>query len=167
MANDTPQLARSVRFPFLLVYGVGTMVGGGFYALSGKVAGQVGLHAPLAFGLPGLLALLSALSYAELAGRLPHSGGSARYVEHGFGSRRLSAVVGWLLIATGVISAATLAVATAGFLNDLVTVPQTLANLALWRIKRREPTPRPVFRRYPGGCLRRRRCPPPDCWRFN
>ena len=32
-------------------YGVGTIVGGGFYALTGKVAGQAGMLAPLAFAV--------------------------------------------------------------------------------------------------------------------
>ncbi|WP_408034100.1 APC family permease [Thiorhodovibrio winogradskyi] len=107
------------------------MVGGGFYALSGEIAGRVGLHAPLAFALAGLLALLSALSFAELSGRLPHSGGSARYVEEAFGRPRLAALVGWLVIGTGVVSAATLAVATTGFLRDLAPLPSVSTTLLL------------------------------------
>ena len=120
-----------MRFPFLVFYGIGTMVGGGFYALSGEVAGRVGLHAPLAFALAGLLALLSALSFAELSGRLPHSGGSARYVEEAFGRPWLAALVGWLVISTGVVSAATLAVATTGFLRDLAPLPSAPTTMLL------------------------------------
>ncbi|MFW6259131.1 MAG: APC family permease, partial [Halochromatium sp.] len=131
MTDSSHQLRRRVRFPFLVFYGVGTMVGGGFYALSGEVAGRVGLHAPLAFALAGLLALLSALSFAELSGRLPHSGGSARYVEEAFGRPRLAALVGWLVIGTGVVSAATLAVATTGFLRDLAPLPSVPTTLLL------------------------------------
>ncbi|WP_462322090.1 APC family permease [Halochromatium sp.] len=131
MADSSQRLQRRVRFPFLVFYGVGTMVGGGFYALSGEVAGRVGLHAPLAFALAGALALLSALSFAELSGRLPHSGGSARYVEEAFGSARLAALVGWLVISTGVVSAATLAVATTGFLRDLAPLPSAPTTLVL------------------------------------
>lgn len=131
MTDTSQRLQRRVRFPFLVFYGVGTMVGGGFYALSGEVAGRVGLHAPLAFALAGVLALLSALSFAELSGRLPHSGGSARYVEEAFGRPWLSAVVGWLVISTGIVSAATLAVATTGFLRDLAPLPSTPTTIGL------------------------------------
>lgn len=129
--EQRPRLRRSVGPVMLVLYGVGTMVGGGFYALSGKVAGEVGVHAPLAFAVAGLLALLSALSFAELASRMPHAGGSARYVEGAFGSRSLAAVTGWLIIATGVVSAATLAVATVGFLRDFIAVPEPAAIAAL------------------------------------
>jgi amino acid transporter len=131
MADSSQRLQRRVRFPFLVFYGVGTMVGGGFYALSGEIAGRVGLHAPLAFALAGGLALLTALSFAELSGRLPHSGGSARYVEEAFGRPWLSALVGWLVISTGVVSAATLAVATTGFLRDLAPLPSAPTTILL------------------------------------
>lgn len=50
------KLKRSVTLPFLIFYGVGTMVGGGFYALLGKVAGEAGMATPLAIALTGLLA---------------------------------------------------------------------------------------------------------------
>ncbi len=129
--KQSPELSRSIGGVRLLLYGVGTMVGGGFYALSGRVAGEVGLLAPLAFLLAGLLALLSALSFAELSARLPHAGGSARYVEAAFESRMLAAVIGWAIIATGVVSAATLSVATVGFLRDLVTVDAAIATVVL------------------------------------
>ena len=124
-------LARTVGWKRLTLYGVGTMVGGGFYALSGKVAGSVGLLTPLAFALAGVLALVTALSFAELASRLPHAGGSARYVEAAFGSKRFAAVVGWAIIATGLVSAATLSVATVGFIGDLVAAPALPATIGL------------------------------------
>ena len=119
--NNTT-LKRTITLPFLIFYGVGTMVGGGFYALMGKVAGVAGMATPLAFGLTGLLALLTALSFAELSSRYPVSMGSARYVYEGFGSVGLSKLTGWLVIISGIVSAATLAVASAGFLNDMLAV---------------------------------------------
>lgn len=64
---ETIKLKRAISLPFLILYGVGTMVGGGFYALVGKVAGEAGYYAPLALVLSGLLALLSGLSFAELS----------------------------------------------------------------------------------------------------
>ncbi|MGK7296389.1 MAG: APC family permease [Candidatus Wenzhouxiangella sp. M2_3B_020] len=124
-------MSRTVGWKRLTFYGVGTMVGGGFYALSGKIAGSVGLFTPLAFALAGVLALVTALSFAELASRLPHAGGSARYVEAAFGSKRFAAVVGWAIIATGVVSASTLSVATVGFVGDLVELPSAPATVAL------------------------------------
>ena len=112
------ELERSVTLPFLILYGVGTMVGAGFYALMGKVVGEAGMAAPLAFLLTGALAALSAFSFAELSSRFPVSAGAAQYVREGFGSIPLSTLTGWLVILTGVVSAATMTVASVGFLRD-------------------------------------------------
>jgi amino acid transporter len=109
-----------------VLYGLGTMVGGGFYALTGKVAGEAGMQTPLAFLVAGTLAGLCALAFAECVSRFPNAAGPARYVEAAFGSSLLAATVGWMVIATGIISSATLAVATIGFIRDLVPVPEML-----------------------------------------
>lgn len=124
-------LKRSVTLPFLIFYGVGTMVGGGFYALLGKVAGEAGMATPFAFALTGLLALLSAFSFAEMSSRYPVSAGEAYYIREGFGSVGVSTVVGWLVIATGVVSAATLSVASIGFLREAFPLNETLGIVLL------------------------------------
>ena len=98
------------------------MVGGGFYALLGEVAGEAGLHTPIAIAFSGLLALVSAFSFAELSSRFPSSAGEARYVQEASGREALGAAVGWLVILTGVVSAAALSVATIQFLQDFIQV---------------------------------------------
>ncbi|MFT7003576.1 MAG: APA family basic amino acid/polyamine antiporter [Sulfurimonas sp.] len=127
----TSTLKRSISLPMLILYGLGTMIGGGFYALLGEIAGEAALLTPLAFLLAGLLAFISATSFAELSSRFPFSAGEARYAQEGFSNKNFSTLVGWLVILTGIVSAATLAVATVGFLQDFIKVPQTLAILFL------------------------------------
>jgi len=122
-----PSLKRVVTLPFLVLYGLGTMVGGGFYALMGKVAAEAGFFAPLALLLSGLFALLTGLAIAELASRYPDSSGPVRYIREGFGRDSLASLVGVLMILTGVVSAAALAVATVGFLQDFMAVPEKTA----------------------------------------
>ena len=117
------QLKRSITLPFLVLYGLGTMVGGGFYALLGKVAGQAGMYAPVSLLLTGALALIVCFAFAELSSRFPVSAGESRYVAEGFNLRWLAILTGWLVILTGVVSAAALAVATIGFLQELFAVP--------------------------------------------
>ena len=129
--TDSLSLKRAIPLPLLVFYGLGTMVGGGFYALLGKVAGEAGLLAPIALALSGLLAFLSATSFAELSSRFPVSAGEVQYVKEGFNSKVFATVIGWLVIITGVVSAATLAVATIGFLQDFVQVPNVLGILLL------------------------------------
>ena len=52
-------------------YGLGTIIGAGIYVLIGEVAGVADSYMPLSFLLAGLIALFTALSYAELASRYP------------------------------------------------------------------------------------------------
>lgn len=123
--SERVTLKRSVSLWLLTLYGVGTIVGGGFYALVGKVSDAAGVHAPVSMLLAAALATLTGLCYAELASRFPSSAGTPHYVYEAFRSDRLSIATGWLVIATGVVSAATLVIAFEGFLSDLVTVPRT------------------------------------------
>ena len=95
--------------------------------LVGKVADTAGLYAPIAFLIAALLAGLTGLSYAELAARHPKSAGEAVYVEDGLRWRPLSILVGFLIILTGIVSAATIANGFVGYLHVFVAVPDWLA----------------------------------------
>ena len=125
--TERAELRRSITLPFLVLYGMGTMVGAGFYALLGEVAGEAGLYTPIAMAFSGLLALVSAFSFAELSSRFPFSAGEARYVQEAFGRKTLGTAVGWLVILTGVVSASTLSVATIQFLQDFVEISPYVA----------------------------------------
>ncbi len=124
-------LKRSVSLPFLIFYGVGTIVGGGFYALLGEVVGLSGMATPIAFLLTGLLAMVSAFSFAELSARFPVSAGEAQYVDAGFGNAALTRLTGWLVMATGIVSTATLCVASAGFIAPLLPADLAAAPLVI------------------------------------
>ena len=124
---EKSKLNRSISLPMLILYGLGTMIGGGFYALLGEIASEAALFTPLAFLLSGLLAFISATSFAELSSRFPFSAGEARYTQEAFSSKNFSSIIGWLVILTGIVSASALSVATVGFLQDFISVPQTVA----------------------------------------
>jgi amino acid transporter len=76
-----------------------------------------------------LLVFISATSFAELSSRFPFSAGEARYTKEGYSNKNFSTLVDWLVILTGIVSSAALAVATAGFLQDFISVPPILAIL--------------------------------------
>jgi amino acid transporter len=127
----------------MVFYGVGTMIGGGFYALLGKIVGSAGIFTPLSLALAGAVALVSAFSFAELSRRYPVSAGEVQYVDAAFGITRLSQLVGLMVILTGVVSAATLCAATGGFLLDLTGAPAVgltgltallLTGIAVWGV---------------------------------
>ena len=101
------------------------MIGGGIYALLGKIIGDVGVFTPLSLLLAGAVALISAFSFAELSRRFPVSAGEAAYVHAAFDWQWLSTLVGFLVVLTGVVSAATLCAATGGFLLDITALPVT------------------------------------------
>jgi amino acid transporter len=141
--NEGVELKRSLSLPIVIFYGLGTMVGGGIYALAGKVAGEAGMYAPVAFALSAILALLTAFSYAELVARYPFSAGEVKYVHEAWDRKWFSKLIGFLVVVTGIVSAATLTVATAGFLQDIYPVPieigvlltvLLLGGLAYWGI---------------------------------
>ncbi len=125
MTQTTP-LRRALSLPLITLYGLGTIIGAGIYVLTGKVAGAAGMYAPLAFAVAGVVALFTALSFAELASRFPRSAGEALYVHEGFGLQSLALAVGFALAAAGVVSAATLANGFVGYLHLFLPAPRWL-----------------------------------------
>lgn len=128
--EDGP-LRRALGEPAMVLFGLGTIVGAGIYVLIGEIAGQAGSWAPLSFLLASLVAALTGLSYSELVARHPRSAGEAAYVRAAFDRAWLEQAVGWAVVATGLVSAATLARGFAGYFTQLVPVPASLAITAL------------------------------------
>lgn len=131
MTAAAPALRRRLPTVLLAAYGVGVMVGAGIYVLVGTIAGQAGIWAPVVFLAAGLVAALSALSYAELAARIPEAAGAAAYVESGLASPVLGRVAGLAVVAAGVISGAAVLRGGAGYLTALAPLPAGLAILLL------------------------------------
>jgi amino acid transporter len=111
----------------LVLYGLGTTIGAGIYALVGELAGIAGFLSPAAFLLASLMAALTALSFAELSGRYPRCAGAALYVKEGFTSERLSLLVGLLVICAGLVSSAAIVNGFINYLNEFVEYDRTLA----------------------------------------
>lgn len=137
-------LKRTLTLPLLTLYGVGVTVGAGIYVLTGTVIGVAGVLAPISFLLSAFLAGLSALSFSELAVRLPHAAGEARYVREGLRSSSLALIVGLVVVASGTISSAAIVQGFTGYVRVLVDVPAAalvvlvvvlLAGLAIWGIR--------------------------------
>lgn len=117
------ELKRTLGLPLLTLYGLGTILGAGIYVLVGKVAIHAGLYAPISFLLAALLAGLSGYSYAALSAHLPKSAGEAVYVETAFNFKPLSILVGWMVVLTGVVSAATISKGFVGYLQVFMDMP--------------------------------------------
>jgi basic amino acid/polyamine antiporter, APA family len=116
-------LARTLGARDLTLIVIGTVIGSGIFIVPGAVLRQSGNHAGVAllvWLVGGVLSLLGALAYGELGAMQPEAGGLYVYVRDTFG--RLPAFLyGWTLffaISSG--SLATLAVAGAGYLGQVV-----------------------------------------------
>lgn len=129
---DGSKLRRRISGPLLYGFILGDVLGAGVYALMGTLAQQVGgaVWVPLLVAL--LLALLTAGSYAELVTKYPRAGGAAIYARRAYRSPLVGFVVGFCMLAAGVVSAAGLALAFAGdYLSTFIDVPRIPAAMVV------------------------------------
>jgi len=125
------ELRRSLSLPLITFYGLGTILGAGIYVLVGKVAGMAGMYAPISFALAAVIAGLSAFTYMELCSRHPLAGGAAVYTQQGFGLRWLSILVGFMIVLSGLVSAATISKGFVGYFRVFVELPDVLIIVAV------------------------------------
>jgi amino acid transporter/nucleotide-binding universal stress UspA family protein len=76
-------LTRDLGLFDITMIGVGAMIGAGIFVLTGIAAGHAGPALLLAFFLNGLIALLTAASYAELGAAFPGAGGGYMWAREG------------------------------------------------------------------------------------
>ena len=99
MANKekpASELSRELTLFQITMMGLGMMIGAGVFLGIGNsihYAGPGGVI--LTFVLNGLIAILTACSYAELSSAIPHTGGAYNYARIGFG-RGTSFLAGWM-----------------------------------------------------------------------
>lgn len=90
-----------------MLYGIGSMLGAGIYALIGKVAGVMGSMIWLAFAAAMIAALLTGFTYACVGSRFPKAAGAAFVTQQAFRFPWLSYVVGISVTMSGLTSMAT------------------------------------------------------------
>lgn len=90
------ELSRELSLFHITMMGVGMMIGAGVFVGTGV---SIGISGPggimLTFALNGLIAIFTAMSYAELSSAIPKAGGAYNYVREGFGGF-LSFLAGWM-----------------------------------------------------------------------
>jgi amino acid transporter/nucleotide-binding universal stress UspA family protein len=77
------RLSREMTLADATLIGVGAMIGAGIFVLTGIAAGVAGPALILAFGLNGVVALFTAMSYAELGSCYHDAGGGYLWVKEG------------------------------------------------------------------------------------
>ena len=125
-------LKRTLGLPMLCFYGTGMIVGAGIYSIIGKAAAQTGETLWLGFLLAGVSALLTALSYAELSTMFPKAGAEFVYLREAFKNQKwIGATAGVAMAFSGAATAATVALAFSGYLNQFFESPLNLVALAV------------------------------------
>lgn len=131
-SHQTATLERTLGLRDLILLIIGTVIGSGIFIVPGtvlrQVQGGVGL-AMLVWFAGGILSLLGALTYGELAAMNPKAGGIYIYIRDCFSSLP-AFLYGWtlfLVISSG--SIATLAVAFSAYLGEIVPLTPALSKL--------------------------------------
>jgi len=97
VGESTDELSREIGLLGATAIGVGTMIAGGIFVLSGLAVANVGAAAAVSFGLASIVASFTALTYAEFATIYTVDGGGYAYVAEVFDSE-WSYLIGWLMI---------------------------------------------------------------------
>jgi len=130
--DSQPKLRRRLTLPLLTLYGLGVTIGAGIYVLVGATAAKAGVYAPISFLLAAVVVGFTGFSYCELATRYPVSAGEAAYIRAGFNSRALTLTVGLMVVSSGVVSSAAIAIGAAAYLQAYVPLsPQLLTALVV------------------------------------
>jgi APA family basic amino acid/polyamine antiporter len=136
--EDT-DLKRVLGPRLLLLFIVGDILGAGVYAVTGKLAGQVGGVAWLPFLVAFAVATVTAFSYLELVTKYPQAAGAALYTHKAFGIHFITFLVAFTVVCSGITSASTSSNLLAanlliGFGNDDPSTTTTLVTALLFML---------------------------------
>lgn len=121
--RPTPELSRELSLFHITMMGLGMMIGAGVFLGIGISIGEAGPGGlVLTFTLNGLLAIFTAMSFAELSSAIPRAGGAYNFARIGFG-RGPSFLAGWMewfaSSIAGSMYALTFSIYTVRYANEL------------------------------------------------
>ncbi len=99
-----------------LSIGIGGMVGGGIFAVTGLTIQLTQGAAPIAFVVAGIVALLTSYSYLKLTLAFPSEGGTVEFLNRGFGPGTMTGALNILLSFSYVVLLAVYAYAFGGYI---------------------------------------------------
>ena len=128
---------RSIGLSGAISIGIGGMVGGGIFAVLGEAVSLAHGATAVAFGVAGLVALLTAYSYTKFSVRYQNRGGTVYFVNQSFGNNLLSGTVNLMLWLSYLVTISLYAVAFASYgqtffsANDSFWLKHELITLAI------------------------------------
>ena len=115
------RLVRSFGVMQLTMISVGATLGTGILVILGESVPLAGPAIWISFAIAGLAALLSAVSYAEMAGLVPAAGSSYSYTYATMGEG-MAWICGWCLVLEYAVSVAAVAVGAGQYVNEALAV---------------------------------------------
>jgi basic amino acid/polyamine antiporter, APA family len=123
-------LRRSLGLWQLTVSGVGIVIGAGIYVIIGEAAASSGNLLWLSFIVAALLAGLTAMSYAELAGLFPRAGAEYEFARRAF-NEFAGFMAGWMMIGANLVAVAAVSIGFAHYVRHFVNIEARYLALAL------------------------------------
>lgn len=118
------RLSRRLTQWDLMGFGIGIVIGTGIFTLTGVAAkNNAGPAVMISFLIAGIVALLAALCYAELAAAVPTAGSSYTYAYTTIGEV-FAWIIAWDLILEFALGAAVVARGWSGYLQDSFGLPK-------------------------------------------
>jgi APA family basic amino acid/polyamine antiporter len=110
----------------LVGFGIGIVIGTGIFTLTGVEARDTaGPAVVLSFAIAGVVAVLAALCYAELAASVPTAGSAYSYAYATVGEL-IAWIIGWDLFLEFALGAAVVARGWSGYVGNLLDLPPNL-----------------------------------------
>ncbi len=113
-AAHKKSLKRTMGGLQLMLFGIGCIIGTGIFVLTAAGAQKAGPGLMLAFAIAGLICIVAALCYAEIASTIPVSGSAYTYTYATMGEF-LAWTVGWALVLEYAIAASAVSVGWSGY----------------------------------------------------
>lgn len=118
-AAEKRSLKRSLSAFDLTMLGIGAVIGTGIFVLTSIAAEKAGPGMLFSFIIAGIVCLLTALIYAEIASMVPVSGSAYTYSYAVLGEW-VAWMVGWALILEYAVAAGAVSVGWAGYINGFL-----------------------------------------------
>jgi len=113
-------LSRKLGWPSLTMLGIGGIIGGGIFVLTGQQAAiNAGPAIFLSFVLAGVVCVFAAMCYAELSSMIPVCGSAYTYTYATLGEF-VAWLIAWDLILEYGLAASTVSAGWAGHFNDML-----------------------------------------------
>ncbi|WP_406831561.1 amino acid permease [Pedococcus sp. KACC 23699] len=119
-------LKRRLGAGDLMGFGIGIVIGTGIFTLTGiEAKNHAGPGVVISFAIAGLVSLLAALCYAEMAAAVPTAGSAYTYAYATIGEV-FAWIIGWDLILEFALGAAVVARGWSGYMQQLFNLPTSL-----------------------------------------